>query len=78
MAEKENIKLVRKVSFIVMHKIVAALSLLTLLVVLIASLLAKASVFSMTWRALVAILIVKLASVVVIKLLATYEEMDGV
>ena len=78
MAEEENNKLVRRVSFVVVHKIAAAISLLALLVIVIAGLAAKASVFSMTWRSLVAILIVKLVSVVLIKALATYEEMDGV
>ncbi|MEZ4753967.1 MAG: hypothetical protein R3A13_06595 [Bdellovibrionota bacterium] len=78
MADEEDNKLVKRVSYVVVHKVAAGISLLCLLVVAVAGLSANASVFSMTWRAFIAILLVKVMSVVLIKVLATYEEMDGV
>ena len=78
MAENKDKKLVKKVSYVFIHKVTAAVCLLCLLVIVVAGISSNASVFSMTWRAFLAILCVKLMSVVFIKAIATYEEMDGV
>jgi hypothetical protein len=74
MSEK---KLVKKVSYSYIHKLAAGVSLIALFVVMIAGLLAEASVISIALRSVVVIVIVAFASRLIITILSSYEEMNS-
>lgn len=76
-AKEKKSKLVRRVNFIQVQKLLAAVALLTFGVVLAAGLMAGASMFSIAWRACLAMLILKMLAVIILKILSTYEELHG-
>lgn len=66
----------RKVSkYAYLHKAVAGLSLVAFTSVLIAGLQAQARLTTIAWRAMIVMLIIKLAARIVIRVFETYEEM---
>ena len=74
MADKKLVKVVR---YSQLHKLLAAIALLTFFVIMIAGLAARASFMTITFRACIAMFVVKLISVVVMRVIASYEEMNG-
>lgn len=76
-AEKKSTKLVKKANYAFIHKLAAGVSLLAFLVVVIAGLQARASVGTIAIRATVAIIVVALISRVLVRILASYEEMNS-
>lgn len=77
MADAEQQKLRKKVSFAGVHKLAAATSLVAFLVIIGGGVMARASVFSITFRAFLAILVIGVVSRVLIRILASYEEMNS-
>jgi hypothetical protein len=75
MAAKKKVS--RKVSYVLFHKFAAAVSLLAFVVMIISGLMAEARLTTITYRALIAMLVVGLVSRVVIRVVATYEEMNS-
>ncbi len=70
-------KLVKRVSYAHIQKLTAAVSLLAFVVVIVAGVMAQVRVTTMIYRALIVIVIVGIISRVIIKILATYEEMNS-
>jgi hypothetical protein len=62
--------------FTVVHKLLAAVSLLSFFVVLVVGLRADADVYTIAYRACAVMLVIKLVSIVVIRALSTYEEIN--
>ncbi|RMG42248.1 MAG: hypothetical protein D6719_06810 [Candidatus Dadabacteria bacterium] len=75
MAAKKNIK-VRK-NYAHIHKLFAGVSLLAFLVVVISGLQAQASVFTIIIRSTIVILIIGIIGRILLRILATYEEMNS-
>jgi len=75
MADKK--KHVRKVSYAYIHKLAAGVSLLALVVVMLAGIMAEASVVSISLRSVLVIIVISILSRVVIQILASYEEINS-
>jgi hypothetical protein len=74
---KEDKRLVKKVDFTYLHRLFAAVALIGFAVVCAAGLLAEVNMITIILRATVVMVAVKLISWVVIKVLASYEEMNS-
>lgn len=70
-------KLVKQVNYAFMHKLAAATALVAFCVVIAAGVMAEARVFTIAYRALVVILVIGVVSRILIRILATYEEMNS-
>jgi hypothetical protein len=70
-------KLKRKVSYAGVHRLAAATSLIAFLVVIGGGVMAQASVFSIAYRAFLVIFVIGFVSRIVIRILASYEEMNS-
>lgn len=77
MATKGKDKAKGKKQFVVLHKITAATSLLSLFVIVAAGMMAQASVFTMAFRSMVVIVVVGIIHRVLVQILLTYEEMSS-
>ncbi|MBX7144164.1 MAG: hypothetical protein K1X79_06915 [Oligoflexia bacterium] len=77
MADAGQKKLSKKVSFAGIHKLVAGTSLIAFLVIIGGGVMARASVFSIAFRAFIAIFVIGVVSRVLIRILASYEEMNS-
>ena len=77
MAGKREVIGHKKVSFLWLHKLAAGVSLIAFLVVIAAGVMAEVSVFTIAFRALVVILAVSVVSRILVRVLATYEEMNS-
>ena len=75
MASKGGNALTRRVSFVYLQKLFAGVSLIAFLVVSAAGVMAEVGVMTITFRALIVILAVSIVSRLLIRVLATYEEM---
>ena len=70
-------KLVQKVKYPSLHKLFAGVSLLSLVVTFMGGLMAGARFSTITFRALVVMIVVALISRIVMRVIASYEEMSG-
>ena len=70
-------KLVRTVDFTYLHRLFAAVALVGFFVVCIAGVLADVNMITMLLRATGVMIVVKLVSWIVIRILASYEEMNS-
>lgn len=70
-------RLVKVVDFSYLHRLFAGVALIGFFVVCIAGLLADVSVITIMLRATGVMIVVKIISMVVIKVLASYEEMNS-
>lgn len=70
-------KLTKIVRYPLIHRFLAGLALLTFVVIIIAGVSAQARFLTITVRAAVAFLIIGLISRVVLRVIASYEEMNG-
>lgn len=77
MAEKVKARLVKRVNYTHLHKLAAATSLVAFFVVIAAGVMAEARVFTIAYRAVVVILVIGVVSRILIRILATYEEMNS-
>lgn len=77
MADSKATKLVKKINYAPVHKLSAATSLIAFLVVIGAGVMAQASVFSITIRATIVILVISVVSRIIIRILASYEEIHS-
>lgn len=77
MADKKQGKLIKRVSYGHIHRLAAATSLLAFVVVIAAGLMAEARVYTIAYRAVVVILVIGVVSRILIRILATYEEMNS-
>ena len=76
MADKGK-KIIKRVSYSHVHRLAAATSLLAFFVVIAAGVMAEARVYTIAYRAVVVILAIGVVSRIVIRILATYEEMNS-
>ena len=76
MAEKKK-KGVKRISYVHIQKLIAAVSLLGFLVVAVGGLRANIGVVAIAFRAFMVILVVGIVGRVVVQVLATYEEMNS-
>ena len=74
---RANDRLVRKVDFTYLHRLFAGVALIGFFVVCIAGLFAEVNMITMVLRATAVMLVVKVISWVVIRILASYEEMNS-
>lgn len=74
---KPKVVPIKKVNYAHIHKLMVGVALLAFVVVIASGLSSGASIFSISWRALVVMLLVKLISVVVLRIITTYEEMNN-
>jgi predicted ferric reductase len=77
MADKKKKKNVKTVSFAYIHKLAAGVSLLALLVVMLAGIMAEASVVSISVRSVLVIIVISIVSRIVIQILSSYEEINS-
>jgi len=70
-------KFAKKTSFVHLQKLMAAVSLLAFFVIAVAGLRANVGVVTITFRALLVILVVGIIGRVIVQILATYEEMNS-
>ena len=70
-------KLTKTVRYPMIHRFLAGLSLLTFVVIIIAGVAAQARFLTITVRAAIAFLVISLISRVVLRVIASYEEMNG-
>lgn len=68
---------VKKVSFLYVHKIAAAVSLLAFGVIVAAGMIAEARFITIAFRAFLVFLVVAVLSRVIVSILASYEEMNS-
>ncbi len=76
MAEQGK-KLIKRVHYTHVHKIAAATALLAFCVVIAAGVMAQARVFTIVYRSVAVILVIGVVSRILIRILATYEEMNS-
>ena len=74
--KKTDKRLVRRVSFVALQKLAAAVCLLTLVVMLTSGILAGVPVVIITARACVALVVVKVVTRILVSILSSYEEID--
>lgn len=77
MAKKISKKIIKRVSYVHIQKLMAAVSLLAFLVVVVAGLRANVGVIAITFRAFLVIFVVGILGRVIVQVLATYEEMNS-
>jgi hypothetical protein len=70
-------KLTKVVSYPHIHKVLAGISLVTFVVIIIAGVSAQARFFTITIREFIALAVISLISRVVMRVIASYEEMNG-
>jgi len=70
-------RIIKRVSFVFLQKLAAAVCLLTLVVMLTAGILAGVPVFTIAFRACIAMLVVKVITRVLVGVLSSYEEIDS-
>lgn len=70
-------KLIKRVNYTHVHKIAAATSLLAFCVVIAAGVMAEARVYTIVYRSVAVILVIGVVSRILIRILATYEEMNS-
>lgn len=70
-------KLTQKIRYPLIHRLFAGIALLTFVVILIAGASAEARFLTITVRATIALLVIGFISRVVLKVIASYEEMNG-
>ena len=70
-------KLPINMQYPLIHRLLAGISLLTFVVIIIAGVAAQARFFTITVRAAVAVLVIGLISRVVLRVIASYEEMNS-
>lgn len=76
MAEKQA-RRIKRISYAPVHRLAAATSLIAFLVVIGGGVMAQASVFSIAYRAFLVILVIGVVSRIIIRILASYEEMNS-
>ena len=67
----------QKISYAYMHKLFSGVGLLAFTVIVAAGLMAEASVFTITWRAALVIIVISLVNRMVVSILSAYEEMNS-
>ena len=70
-------KITKKVTYDYVHRLAAAVSLLAFFVIVTAGVMASASVITMTMRSLVVIVVISFIARVVVRVLASYEEIHS-
>lgn len=70
-------KLVKKLNFIFLQKLAAGVSLLALTVIIAAGVMGGARTVTITYRAAVVIVVIGVIARVLIKILASYEELNS-
>lgn len=73
----ETKKVIKKVSFVFMQKLTAAVSLLALVVITTAGIMGGSRIITITYRAALVIVVVGFLARIIIKILETYEEMNS-
>ncbi len=68
---------VKKVSFVYVHKVAAAVSLLAFGVIVAAGMMAEARFITIAFRAFLVFLVVAVISRVIVSILTSYEEMNS-
>jgi hypothetical protein len=76
-APKGNKKIIKKVSYAYLQKLAAAVCLLAFVVMLAAGLLAGVSVITITYRACIVMVAVKVIARILVSVLTNYEEIDS-
>lgn len=76
MGKKAPTKQTKKVSYAHVHKLAAGTALLAFVIILVAGLLAEVSLPALVFRAAVAVMVVGVVTVVLIRVLAAYEEIE--
>ena len=74
---KAGKKIVKKVNFTYLHKLAAAVCLLTLVVMLASGILAGVPVITICYRACLVMVVVKIITRILISVLTNYEEIDS-
>ncbi len=75
--KSDNKKLVKKINYYLIDKFVAGLSLLAFVVIMIAGFMQNVSVVTITFRAMIAILLLVVVKIIVVKILVNYEEIGS-
>ena len=70
-------KHIKKVSFVFMQKLAAAVSLLSLVVIVAAGVMGGARVITITYRAAGVVVVIGVISRILIRILESYEEMNS-
>jgi hypothetical protein len=70
-------KIVKRVSFVFMQKLAAAVSLLALLVITIAGIMGGSRIITISYRAALVVVVVGILTRIIIKILENYEEMNS-
>ena len=73
----ETKRVIKRVSFVFMQKLAAAVSLLALLVITIAGIMGGSRIITITYRASVVVVVVGILTRILIKILENYEEMNS-
>ncbi len=71
---KNDKKFVKKINYYLIDKFVAGLSLLAFVVIMIAGFRQDVGVVTITYRAMIAILLLVVAKIIIVKILVNYEE----
>lgn len=77
MAAKKGGKAIKRVSFVHLQKLTAGVSLIAFLVVIAAGIMGGARTITITYRACGVLLLIALVSRIIIRVLASYEEMNS-
>lgn len=70
-------KLIKKTSFVYMQKLTAAVSLIAFVVIIAAGLMGEAGTIAITYRAAGVMVVIGFVSRIIIRILASYEEMNS-
>jgi hypothetical protein len=73
----ETKRVIKRVSFVFMQKLAAAVSLLALVVTTLAGIMGGARIITITYRAALVIVVVGTLTRIIIKILESYEEMNS-
>lgn len=76
-ADKSKVRASKKVSFAYLHKLTCAVSLLAFVVVIAAGVIGEARTITITYRAAGVIILIGLVSRIVMRVLASYEEINS-
>lgn len=76
-AKKVKGKFTKRVSYVHIQKLMAAVSLLSFFVIAVAGLMANVGVVTIAFRALFVMIVVGIIGRVIVQILATYEEMNS-
>jgi hypothetical protein len=77
MPDKKGAKNVYKVNFEMVHRFKAMVALIAFCVIVVSGVRAQVSLYTILFKATVAIVAIILVSIVVLRALAAYEEMNG-